>query len=499
MDRTDPRIRRLPLEIKPNPRRVLLRPFLPSLIVKPTATSESNPRMLSLFSRVMHLDETGVQAKLDEVFSEFRERHQKIREIFLERFEQIRTCLPSDLPLSEPRRLLLGSYFTNEYSLESTALFNPGMVVAPDQSGLSDGELRFFLSLRATGEGHVSSITFRSGIVDLQGNIRLDSVSRFVCQPLPCPAARYDTAIFLRKLQELGVEYADARSALHGLPETFLMEDLVAHVRKLRSAAVDPSVHRAGERSITLARANYTVRFADGLGISEKILFPFAPSEVNGIEDARFTRFCEADGSISYIATYTAYDGNVVLPQILHTRDFHEFSISTLNGPAIRNKGLALFPRKIHGHYAMLGRQDGENIHLMFSDHLHFWYETQILLRPMQTWEFVQLGNCGPPIETEAGWLVITHGVGPMRKYCLGAVLLDLNDPSRVLGRLREPLLGPAPEEREGYVPNVVYSCGAIVHGTNLILPYAVSDTSSRFAVVPLDGLLKELKSSSPA
>jgi predicted GH43/DUF377 family glycosyl hydrolase len=253
-------------------------------------------------------------------------------------------------------------------------------------------------------------------------------------------------------------------------------------------------VRQAGERALMLARANYTVRFTDGLDISEKILFPFAPSEVNGIEDARFTRFQEADGSISYTATYTAYDGNVVLPQILQTRDFHEFSIRTLNGPAIRNKGLALFPKKINGHYVMLGRQDGENIHLMFSDHLHFWYESQILLRPSQPWEFVQLGNCGPPIETSAGWLVITHGVGPMRKYCLGAVLLDLKDPSRILGRLREPLLRPASDEREGYVPNVVYSCGAILHGKNIILPYAVSDTSSRFAVVPLVDLLNEMK-----
>lgn len=488
------RIRRLPLVIGPDPRRVLLRPFIPSLIVKPLAAQEVNPRVLSLFSRVMHLDEKAVGTKLAEVFADFHERHQKIHDIFAERFEQIRAFLPTDLELSEPRRLLLGSYFTNEYSLESTALFNPGMVAAPDQSGLNPGELRFFLSLRATGEGHISSITFRSGVVGRNGDLRLDPVSRYVCQPRPQPAARYDTPTFLRKLQELGVEYADARTALRDLPESFLMEDLVNHVRRLRTSIDEPSVRRAGERALMLARANYTARFADGLDISEKILFPFAPSEVNGIEDARFTRFQEADGSISYTATYTAYDGNVVLPQILQTRDFHEFSIRTLNGPAVRNKGLALFPRKIKGHFAMLGRQDGENIHLMFSDHLHFWYESQILLRPSQPWEFVQLGNCGPPIETDAGWLVITHGVGPMRKYCIGAVLLDLDDPSRILGRLREPLLRPAPDEREGYVPNVVYSCGGILHEGNIILPYAVSDTSSRFAVVPLADVLSEMK-----
>lgn len=488
------KIRRLPLVIGPDPRRVLLRPFIPSLIVKPLAAQEVNPRVLSLFSRVMHLDEKVVEIKLAEVFADFHERHQKIHDIFAERFEQIRSFLPTDLELSEPRRLLIGSYFTNEYSLESTALFNPGMVAAPDQSGLNPGEMRFFLSLRATGEGHISSITFRSGVVDRNGDIRLDPVSRYVCQPRPQPAARYDTPTFLRKLQELGVEYADARTAMRDLPESFLMEDLVNHVRRLRTSIDEPSVRRAGEAALMLARANYTVRFADGLDISEKILFPFAPSEVNGIEDARFTRFQEADGSISYTATYTAYDGNVVLPQILQTRDFHEFSIRTLNGPAVRNKGLALFPKKIKGHFVMLGRQDGENIHLMFSDHLHFWYESQILLRPSQPWEFVQLGNCGPPIETDAGWLVITHGVGPMRKYCIGAVLLDLQEPSRILGRLREPLLRPAPDEREGYVPNVVYSCGGLLHGGNIILPYAVSDTSSRFAVVPLADVLSEMR-----
>jgi len=496
MSYLESRIRRLPLLIGPDPRRVLLRPFIPSLIVKPLERQEINPRVLSLFSRVMHLDESDVETKLAEVFSDFHERHQKIHDIFAERFEQIRPFLPTDRELSESRRLLLGSYFTNEYSLESTALFNPGMIPAPDQSGLNPGELRFFLSLRATGEGHISSITFRSGIVDLAGNIRLDPVSPYVCQPRSQPAAKYDTPTFLRKLQELGVEYSDSRGAMQGLPETFVMEDLINHVRHLRSGAEAPSVRRAGERALMLAQANYTVRFADGLDISEKILFPFAQSEINGIEDARFTRFEESDGSISYTATYTAYDGSVVLPQILQTRDFHEFSIRTLNGPAIRNKGMALFPKKINGHYAMLGRQDGENIHLMFSDHLHFWYESQILLRPSEPWEFVQLGNCGPPIETAAGWLVITHGVGPMRKYCLGAVLLDLKDPSRILGRLCEPLLRPAPDEREGYVPNVVYSCGALLHGENIILPYAVSDTSSRFAVVPLADVLNEMKKS---
>jgi len=487
------KIRRLPITIDPDPRRVLLRPFIPSLIVKPFSVPEPNPRVVSLFSRVMHMDEASVKAKLDEVFSDFLGRHGRLHDIFAERFEQVRHLLPTDQELTEPRRILLGSYFTNEYSLESTALFNPGIFPSPHQSGLQPGECRVILSLRATGEGHISSITFRCGILDSEANLRLDPVSRYVQQPRPQPAARYDLATFRRKLQELGVEFEAVGLATQGLAPGFLMSDLVNLVRRIRSGADEPGVKRAAERALLLAQSNYTVVFPEGLDISEKILFPYSQGEMNGIEDARFVPFIEDDGSTTYMATYTAYDGNVVLPQMVHTRDFREFSICTLNGPAIRNKGLALFPRKIHGQYAMLGRQDGENIHLMFSDHLHFWYESQVLIRPTHPWEFVQLGNCGSPIETSAGWLVITHGVGPMRKYCLGAVLLDLHDPSRVIGRLREPLLRPAPDEREGYVPNVVYSCGAMIHGANLILPYARSDTSSRIAIIPLADVLEGL------
>jgi predicted GH43/DUF377 family glycosyl hydrolase len=242
-----------------------------------------------------------------------------------------------------------------------------------------------------------------------------------------------------------------------------------------------------------LAEANYAVRFPKGLTMCEKVLFPYSPAESNGIEDARFVRFIGDDGGVMYYATYTAYNGSVVFPQMVETRDFRDFNICTLNGPAIRNKGLALFPRKINGHYAMLGRQDGENIHLMFSEHPHFWHDSKVILRPAETWEFIQLGNCGSPIETDAGWLVITHGVGPMRKYCLGAALLDLNDPSRVIGRLRDPLLGPEEDEREGYVPNVVYSCGALIHSGRLVLPYAVSDTATRFATIDVAELLNAL------
>lgn len=483
-------VRRLPLVIGPNPRRVLLRPFLPSLVVKPVGAPEAGGRVVNIFSRVMLLSDEEVRAKLSEVLEEFDERHQHIEAIFEERYEQIRPLLPADREISRERRLLLGSCFINEYSLESTALFNPSMVPAPDQSGLAPGELRFLLSLRATGEGHISSITFRSGVVTGQGDIRLDPVSRFVRQPKLQPAARYDLRVFRRKLREIGVDHASALAATDKLPESFLMEDLTARVRYLRQSSAEPSVLHAAERALLLAQSNYTVRFADGLDISEKILFPYAQSESNGIEDARFVLFTEDDGRREYLATYTAYDGSVVLPQMVHTTDFQEFSIFTLNGPAVRNKGLALFPRKIGGRYVMLGRQDSENIHLMWSDHLHFWHESQVIIRPAEPWEFIQLGNCGSPIETSEGWLVLTHGVGPMRKYCIGAVLLDRDDPSKVIGRLREPLLRPEADEREGYVPNVVYSCGGLVHGGSLVLPYAVSDSASRFAIIPLEALL---------
>jgi predicted GH43/DUF377 family glycosyl hydrolase len=491
-------IRHLDLRIRPDPRRVLLRPFLPTVVVKPLPAREPNPRIAHLFSRVMQLDEASVTHKLDEVFEDFRDRHQRIHDLFAQRFQQIRSFLPTGRPLNEPRRLLLGSFFTSEYSLESAALFNPSIVPAPDQGGVPEGAVRFVLSLRATGEGHVSSITFRTGTVDRHGDVTLDQPSRFVQEPRPQPAALYELETFRRKLVELGVEYDSACEATAGLPADFLMSELDATVRALRSRGAKPGILRAGERAILLAQANYTVRFGDTAELSERILFPFAPSESNGIEDARFVRLDDADGGPLYVATYTAYDGNVVLPQMVHTRDFQQFSICTLNGPAVRNKGLALFPRKIRGQYAMLGRQDGENIHLMFSDHLHFWYESSVLLRPSEPWEFVQIGNCGSPVELDDGWLVVTHGVGPMRKYCLGAVLLDKSDPARVLGRLRQPLIHPDPSEREGYVPNVVYSCGSMAHRGNLILPYAVSDSLSRFAVIPLRDLVEQLRADGP-
>ena len=475
--------------LKPNAGRVLFRPF------KPTGNPE---RALRIIARVMELSSEEVAQKLAQVLHEFGTRHQRVNDYFLKRFESIRPLLPSDRPLSEERRLLLGAYFTHEYSLEAAALFNPSIVPHPDQTGLAEGSVRFILSLRATGEGHISSITFRTGTIDSRGSIQVDVPSRFVTAPDHVLNTSYEKALFLRKLQELELAGEIDELILRALPESFTIEQLKEQISILGRGR-DPrhrleDFKRKTTRMLHLAEANYEVFYTADQPLTERVIFPVAPNESNGIEDARFVRFIEEDGTASYVATYTAYDGRVTIPQILETDDFLRFRVSTLNGPEVQNKGMALFPRRIDGCYAMISRQDGENLYLMYSEDLHFWYTKKPLLKPTYPWEFLQIGNCGSPIETEAGWLVISHGVGPMRKYSIGAFLLDLKDPSRVLARLREPFLSPDEQEREGYVPNVVYSCGAMVHAGLLILPYAMSDSVTSFATVPLAELLAAME-----
>jgi predicted GH43/DUF377 family glycosyl hydrolase len=476
------RVRRTGLVLKPNNSRVVIRPFEPT----------SNTRIERILARIQALPEAEVELLLDEVMQEFRNRHQRIRPFFLKRFEQVKSFLLTDQPLSETRKLLIGAYFTQEYALESAALFNPSMVWHPDQSGLPEGSRRFILSLRATGEGHISSITFRSGVIDASNHIRLDEPTRFVTAPELVPNTLYDKRLFTRKLSELGIDGAFAEQVLGTLHDQFTQDELETAVRTAlhQSRPRHREVQPIADGMLTLVRANYEIDFSPDLNLSERIIFPSSPTEINGIEDARFVRFQEDDGSISYYATYTAFDGKVVLPQVLETRDFLRFKASTLNGPEVRNKGLALFPRRVNGLYAMLSRQDNENIYLMYSDMLHFWYTKVQIARPTYPWEFVQLGNCGSPLETEAGWLVLTHGVGPMRKYAMGAFLLDLHDPTRVIGRLDEPLLEPNANEREGYVPNVVYSCGGVIHNGELIIPYAMSDYASTFGTIPVASVL---------
>jgi predicted GH43/DUF377 family glycosyl hydrolase len=366
------------------------------------------------------------------------------------------------------------------------------MVWHPDQSGMPEGSRRFIVSLRATGEGHISSITFRSGVIDAQSRIRIDEPTRYVQAPEMVPNALYEKHLFHRKLTELGINGPLTDQTMAALGDQFTLGDLdrtlkfVLKSHRTRAREFEPIAHTM----LLLAKANYEVQFDPKLNVSERILFPSSPTETNGIEDARFVRFTHPDGRVSYYATYTAYDGRTTLPQMLETDDFLHFRVGTLNGPEVKNKGFALFPRLVNGQYAMLSRQDNENIFLMYSDQPYFWHIKELIARPTHPWEFVQLGNCGSPIETDAGWLVLTHGVGPMRKYAMGAFLLDRDDPSKVIGRLAKPLLEPDANEREGYVPNVVYSCGAVVHGHDLVIPYAMSDYASTFATVPLADVL---------
>jgi predicted GH43/DUF377 family glycosyl hydrolase len=473
--------------LKPDQSRVLLRPFTPG----------DSQRVGGIVDRIMLLPEEQVGALVDGISAEFSQRHQNIRQVFRERFEQVHELLSADGKISEPRRLLIGSYFLAEYSLESAALFNPSIVPHPDQTGLPTGALRFILSLRATGEGHVSSITFRTGIIHPDQRIEVLPTTGFLTEPRQIPNPRYEKALFARKLSELGLTGEFTRRVMNKLGESFRLEELRASLQTEQFRLPDGMTQEDQEEAQgiwMLARSNYEVQFHPEQQLCERILFPATPSQRNGIEDARFVCFRNDDGAQTYYATFTAYDGRVVVPELVETSDFFHFRFITLNGPAAENKGMAMFPRKIGGLYAMLSRQDNENIYLMFSDNVHFWNERRVLLKPAFPWELIQMGNCGSPIETDAGWLVLSHGVGPMRKYCIGAFLLDRDDPAKVIGRLREPLLQPNRNEREGYVPNVVYTCGALLHNGELIIPYGLADHATGFATVPLAEVLAAME-----
>ena len=473
--------------LRPNQSRVLMRPFRPG----------DSDRVARIIARIMAIPEETVGSLLAAVTAEFSQRHLTIHNLFLERFEQVRGLMLTDQELSEQRRLLIGSYFLAEYSLESAALFNPSIVPHPDQTGLPPGALRFILSLRATGEGHISSITFRTGVIDPDQRIEVAAPAGFLTEPRQIPNPQYEKAMFARKLIELGITDEFTRRVMDKLPDSFALEELRAALTAEQVHLPDGGTEeeKSAARGIwLLAQSNYEVQFQPEQDISARILFPATPSQQNGMEDARFVCFENDDGLSIYYATFTAYDGRLVVPELVETHDFLHFGFRTLNGPAAENKGMAIFPRKINGHYAMLSRQDNENIYLMFSDNVHFWNERTVLLKPAFPWELVQIGNCGSPIETPAGWLVLSHGVGPMRKYCIGAFLLDLEDPGKVIGRLREPLLCPNEDEREGYVPNVVYTCGALLHNGTLIIPYGLADHATGFATVPVNDVLAAMQ-----
>jgi len=470
---------------RPDSSRVLIRPFIPG----------DPARIVNIIGRALALSEAETEEQLVAVAENFGKRHLDIRALWRQHFEQIKAHVFSSRPLSEARQLYIGALFSGEYSLEAAALFNPSLVAHPDQTGLAEGELRFILSLRATGEGHISSIEFRTGVIHSDHSILMEEPSRFVTAPRVNPNPTYRKTVFLDKLMEMGFENDWSNLVMDSLGDTFALTDLEKsmHGANQGKGHLSRDVQRTLECVRWLAESNYEIDFNPSVAVSERIIFPVSSNESNGMEDARFVRFVEDDGSVIYYATYTAYNGHAILPQLLETVDFLHFRALTLNGRAVQNKGMALFPRRIDGRYAMISRQDDENLFLMFSDNPHFWSDPKLLRRPGESWEAVKIGNCGSPIETDAGWLVITHGVGPMRKYCMGAMLLDLNDPSKVLSHLSEPLLSPKESEREGYVPNVVYTCGGVVHRGRLILPYGFSDTGATMVTIELDRLLAAL------
>lgn len=439
------------------------------------------------------MPEARVVETLAQTYACFAQRHVDFTAVLEQHSAAAVSQLDQRPELSVERRRLIGAYFTHEYSVDAAALSNPSLVQAPHQDGVAAGSLRFVMSLRGIGEGHLSSIQFRSGVVDGEGRVAMDAPGPFVRTAMHRPPI-YDKQTFRAKLSEMGMYAETAQRVLEPLPDHFTLERLEAAVREVEQAgSPDQGAPQVMRTIHWLASSNYESTFHGDSQVSERVIFPAGPTESQGMEDARFLRFTYADGSVTYFATYTAFDGYRILPQLIETRDFISFRVSTLNGGAATNKGIALFPRKISGSFVALARLDNENNHLIRSDNVRFWHDRQVLQEPVEPWEFVQLGNCGSPIETEAGWLVITHGVGPLRRYCLGALLLDREDPARVIGRLRQPLLEPAEDERDGYVPNVVYSCGSLSFAGRLFLPYGFSDVGARIATVRIDDLLTAL------
>jgi predicted GH43/DUF377 family glycosyl hydrolase len=485
VDRTD-------IEFRHDTRRVILKPYLPDEQIFPDG---------GLLDRIFRLTEEQVTSILSAAMSRFEGRHPDTESVLEAHFRFVAEEAPQLTPgdaqrlqsVSSARRLLIGAYFTGEFSIEAASLTNPSMVPAPDQSGLEQGTLRFIVSLRGIGEGHVSSIEFRSGLIDKNGRLTIDLPTNFA-RTGHHRSADFDKPVFCSLLKEMRAYDKTAKSVCDTLPDRFELHQLEAAIAEVEGRHAPRHLKHPTTRAMHwLATSNYQLGFPPDSDLSERVIFPGSAVESEGMEDARFVRFLEDDGSATYYATYTAYDGAHVLPQLIETSDFVSFRIDTLSGACAQNKGAALFPRKIDGRYAALSRYDSENNYVMMSDSLRIWDTAEKIESPEMSWELGRIGNCGSPLETEAGWLVITHGVGPFRTYSLGAMLLDMKDPTHVIGRLKEPLLTPTEEEREGYVPNVVYSCGSMLHGDLLVLPYGFSDVGCRLATVPLDGLLGAL------
>jgi len=463
----------------------------------------SNERGKNIILSVLAMSDSEVFNALNQVLRRYSRRHRNISKLFETHFIKLAGLFKElgikPAKINQSRKALIGSYFTMEFSIESAAFFNPSIVEDPDQSGAGFNEKRVILSFRATGEGHISSIVFRSGIIDNNNNLIVEPVGEMLAEAERIKRHIYNKKSFIKKLDEMR-DFDNKLSpvfVLEKLGDRFTYGELKRAVEETRKThKLTPGKELIINQMVWLARSHYEIEFSLDSAISERVIFPISYTERNGIEDARFVRFTDEHNEVIYYATYTAYDGMSILPKLLSTSDFYKFKGMPIHGELAQNKGMALFPRKINGKYAILCRIDGINNYLAFSDNINVWREAKLLQTPKYSWELVQVGNCGSPIETEEGWLVITHGVGPMREYVLGASLFELNNPQNEIGRLKTPLLASNSIEREGYVPNVVYSCGSIIHNKHLILPYAMSDYASTYATIDLNELLTELKNS---
>jgi predicted GH43/DUF377 family glycosyl hydrolase len=482
-------VTRSPQRLVADPSRVITRLFVPGQ----EGFERHESRAGAVLRRILALDEDDVRSSLDDVGTRFDGRHRDLVGTFRRHARELADRLDPARELSETRMLLLGAVFTSEYAIEGAALCNPSIVAHPDQTGTAAGSLRFVISVRGIGEGHRSSIGFRTGVVDAAGRATIDDPAPFATVEAAMPTL-LDAAVFRSELARLDDAGEAADYVLDALGDRFTRADLNEQLDKLQTHL---STRGRAHETITLIRAiaerTYAIEFSDHIPLSERVLWPAMAAEDAGMEDARFVRFVDDDGSVTFYATYTAYSGSRISQQLLETRDFRSFTSTPLVGRAAANKGLALFPRRIHGRFVAMSRSDRESNTIAYSDHPSVWPGALPCQQPSEAWEALQLGNCGAPIETEAGWLVLTHGVGPMRTYRIGAILLDIDDPTRILGQLRQPLLSPTTDERDGYVPNVVYSCGALVHTDTLVIPYGIGDSAIGIATVPLAELLAAL------
>jgi predicted GH43/DUF377 family glycosyl hydrolase len=482
--------KRTPVRLAADPSRVVTRLFVPGQ----EGFEQQDSRAGAVLARILALTEDEVLRSLDDVITRFDSRHRNLGDTFRRHARELADRLRPGARVSDARMLLLGAAFTGEYAIEGAALCNPSIVAHPDQNGTAAGSLRFVMSVRGIGEGHRSSIGFRTGVIDECGQPRIDAPAALASVGTPMPAL-LDAAAFRNELGRLGDAGESANYVLDALGERFSRADLE---RRLTTLQANVSTRGRALEAITeirtIADRSYAVEFPYRIPLSERVLWPATEAESAGMEDARFVRFVDDDGTKTSYATYTAYSGSRISQQLLQTDDFRSFTSTPMVGHAAANKGLALFPRRINGRYAALSRADRESNSITYSDRPFVWTDSQPFQRSVAPWEVLQLGNCGSPIETNDGWLVLTHGVGPMRTYRIGALLLDLEDPTKVLGRLREPLLSPALDEQNGYVPNVVYSCGALIHAETLVLPYGIGDAAIGFATVPLHELLSALR-----